>query len=128
MSCDAATLVRGFLTAIERRDAGAVQAALAPDARITFPGGVTHATAESIVAGSRARYVSVGKDIERIDVLDGEGDQAVVYVFGTLAGRFADGASFAGIRFIDRFELANGLISRHDVWNDVAAYRASMNA
>lgn len=128
MSSDAETLVRGFLAAIERRDEAAIQAALAVTPRITYPGGVTHAAAASMVAGSRARYVFVGKDIERVEVLAGDSGAAIAYVFGTLAGQFADGESFSGIRFIDRFEIENSLISRHDVWNDVAAYRAAQHS
>jgi hypothetical protein len=31
-----------------------------------------------------------------------------------------DGTAFSGIRFIDRFEVAGGLIRRQDVWNDLA--------
>lgn len=128
MSSEQETLVRGFLAAIERRDATAMHAVMADHARVTFPGGVSHTNAASIVAGSRARYLSVGKDIERVDVLAGNSEAGipdVVYVFGTLSGRFADGTAFAGIRFVDRFEVMGGLIIRHDVWNDVAAYRAS---
>jgi hypothetical protein len=32
---------------------------------------------------------------------------------------WADGSSFEGIRFIDRFELVTGKIQRQDVWNDL---------
>ncbi len=45
---------------------------------------------------------------------------ASVYCFGTLGGEWPDGTAFDGIRFIDRFELQGGLITRQDVWNDMA--------
>jgi len=27
---------------------------------------------------------------------------------------------FEGVRFVDRFEVAGGLLTRQDVWNDLA--------
>jgi len=48
---------------------------------------------------------------------------AVVYTRGTLAGAWPDGAAFSGIRFIDRFEVTGGKITRQDVWNDIAEVR-----
>ena len=47
----------------------------------------------------------------------------VVYRRGTLQGEWPDGISFQGICFIDRFELADGRITRQDVWNDLAEVR-----
>lgn len=47
----------------------------------------------------------------------------IVYVRGTLHGRWLDGSGFTGIRFVDRFEIRNGLIGRQDVWNDAGEYR-----
>jgi hypothetical protein len=43
---------------------------------------------------------------------------------GTLHGVWLDGTPFEGIRFIDRFELADGRIQRQDVWNDMAEVHA----
>ncbi len=37
-----------------------------------------------------------------------------------LAGEWPDGTPFDGIRFIDRFELADGKLARQEVWNDLA--------
>jgi hypothetical protein len=48
---------------------------------------------------------------------------AVVYTRGTLAGEWPDGTAFGGIRFIDRFEVTDGFITRQDVWNDLAEVR-----
>jgi hypothetical protein len=46
-----------------------------------------------------------------------------VYVRGTLHGRWRDGSAFDGVRFIDRFEIRDGLIVRQDVWNDAGELR-----
>ena len=45
---------------------------------------------------------------------------SIVYCFGTLHGEALSGESFAGIRFIDRFTVAGGLIRDQMVWNDMA--------
>jgi len=34
-----------------------------------------------------------------------------------------DGRPFEGIRFIDRFEIQDGLIVKQDVWNDMGEYK-----
>ena len=44
----------------------------------------------------------------------------IVYCFGTLNGEWPDGQAFSGIRFIDRFEITQGRITRQQVWNDIA--------
>jgi len=44
-------------------------------------------------------------------------------VRGTLYGRWLDGSSFEGIRFIDRIEIRDGLVVRQDVWNDAGELR-----
>ena len=71
---------------------------------------------------SGPRYRFVRKTIESVD-LAAASDRSVVYVTGTLHGEWPDGTSFEGIRFIDRFELTDGLITRQDVWNDIAEER-----
>jgi hypothetical protein len=40
-----------------------------------------------------------------------------------LQGTWLQGAPFEGIRFIDRMEVRDGLITRQDVWNDLAEHR-----
>jgi hypothetical protein len=42
-----------------------------------------------------------------------------------LQGTWLQGAPFEGIRFIDRMEVRDGLITRQDVWNDLAEHRQS---
>ena len=45
---------------------------------------------------------------------------------GTLYGEWLDGTAFAESRFIDRFEMEGGLLTRQDVWNDMAETKANM--
>ncbi|MCH5760711.1 nuclear transport factor 2 family protein, partial [Salmonella enterica] len=46
----------------------------------------------------------------------------VIYSNGTLYGEWPDGRPFADNRFIDRFEVRDGKITRMDVWNDSAEW------
>ena len=50
----------------------------------------------------------------------------MVYILGTLYGRWTDGSTFAGIRFVDRFEIREGLIVLQEVWNDIGEYRLAL--
>ena len=113
-------VVRAYLAAMEGRDLPAARAHLAPGFHMTFPGGVRLDSLEALVAWSRPRYRFVRKTYERFDALPG-----LVYCFGTLHGEWPDGTPFAGIRFIDRFELDGSLIRRQDVWNDMGEARAA---
>lgn len=117
-------LVRRYFAAMEARDLDAARAHLAPGFAMTFPGGARMATPEELIAWARPRYRFVRKSYERFDTAAAE-DGAVVYCFGTLAGEWPDGTPFAGIRFIDRFEIAGGRIRRQDVWNDLAEARGA---
>ena len=78
---------------------------------------------DELLAWAAPRYRFVSKSYEAFDAL-GEGPKSVVYCRGTLSGEWPDGRSFAGIRFIDRFELGGRMIVRQDVWNDLAEQRA----
>ena len=77
---------------------------------------------DELVERSRGRYRSVAKDFERVDESWTEAG-AVVYCSGRLHGTWNDGSSFSGIRFIDRFEIEDGLIRRQDVWNDMGLHQ-----
>ncbi len=112
-------IVRAFLRALEARDLARARALLAPGFAMTFPGGVRMQSLEELIAWAAPRYRFVKKSFERFETCGG----GVVYCFGTLAGEWPDGRPFAGIRFIDRFELSEGRILRQDVWNDLAEVR-----
>jgi len=116
---NASELVRHFLALMQARDLSSASALLAPDFVMHFPGHTAMQRLEELLAWSRQRYNSIAKDYERFDESWSEG-MTVVYCFGTLHGVWLDGSAFSGIRFIDRFEVAEGLIQRQDVWNDLA--------
>lgn len=119
---DASALVRRFLESMQARDLAQAQACLAPDFVMTFPGGATMHRLEELVQWAQGRYQRVAKVFDQFD--ECWTDQgAVVYCTGTLQGVWLDGSDFAGVRFIDRFVLVDGLIRQQDVWNDLAEAR-----
>jgi hypothetical protein len=119
ISTTACEIAKRYLVAMERREMDEAARLVHPQARYVFPGGATRSSLAEIVEGSAKRYQFVGKVIERCDSSPEADGRTVVYVLGTLYGRWADGTSFDGIRFVDRFEIEAGLIRLQEVWNDV---------
>ncbi len=118
---DAAQLVRRFLDHMQERDLPSATALLAPDFTMRFPGSPVMHRLEELVDFSRGRYRNVAKTYERFDE-SWTDNGAVVVCFGTLHGHWLDGTAFEGVRFLDRFEVTDDLISRQDVWNDLALH------
>lgn len=115
-------IVRTFLDAMERRDLAASNRMLADNFKMVFPGNTSFRRLEDLVAWAATRYLSVTKTI--VDIVEiHESDRSIVFCWGTLEGRWPDGASFAGIRFIDRFEIRAGKLVDQQVWNDLAEMR-----
>lgn len=119
---EASAVVRGFLERMQARDLAAARESLAQGFEMVFPGGARMTGLEQLVEWARGRYERVAKDYECFDECWGD-DVTVVYCSGTLHGVWLDGTAFECIRFIDRFEVAQGLIRRQDVWNDLAEAR-----
>ena len=116
---EAINLVKRFLQLMEARDLTAAEALMSPQASITFPGNKRFASQNEMVAASRDRYQWVKKTFDHAEALISE-DRQIVYLRGTLYGVNRHGASFSGVRYIDRFVLRDGLIIQQDVWNDLA--------
>ncbi|MDQ2091811.1 nuclear transport factor 2 family protein [Marimonas arenosa] len=122
---DPARFVRDYLAAMERRDLDAAKAMLGDDFTMQFPGAAPMTQLEELIAWSKPRYNFVTKTYDRFDAMQSDGAAALVYCFGTLSGEWLDGTPFSGIRFIDRFEIEGGKITRQDVWNDMAEVKAN---
>jgi len=123
---DPAGIVRAYLAAMEARNLEAAQDLLGAGFAMTFPGTDPMCSLEALIAWSRPRYKFVTKTYEGFDAMQSEGEHAIVYCRGTLAGEWPDGTRFEGIRFIDRFEVTAGLLTRQDVWNDIAEHRSAL--
>ncbi len=119
----AVALARRFLALFEARDLEAAARHVDPAAEFVFPGGARHRGLATIAAGSGKRYAKVGKTIEGCDAGRAADGAIVVHVRGTLQGAWVNGSPFSGIRFIDRFEIRDGRITRQEVWNDSAEFR-----
>lgn len=117
---DPSDLVRHFLDAMENRDLPAATACLADGFTMQFPGSATMTQLNELIEWSKPRYSKVSKTYDRFDVMVCDGSTSIVYCIGTLSGVWRDGTTFSGIRFIDRFEVADGKITQQDVWNDMA--------
>ena len=119
MTGEAATaLVHDYLRAMELRDLDAAREMLGDPFTMQFPGAAPMHALGDLVAWAALRYRSVRKTFEHFDSAE-NGSGQVVYCTGTLQGEWLDGSAFSGIRFIDRFEITGGRITRQDVWNDI---------
>lgn len=116
---DPAQVVRDFLNAMEARDLDTARSFLGDGFTMTFPGTAPMTTLEQLIDWAAPRYRFVRKTYEGFD---SAGD--VTYCRGTLSGEWPDGTAFDSIRFIDRFEVENGKLTRQEVWNDIAEIQA----
>lgn len=128
----AATIVDTYLRTLMIPDPESARRFIAPDLQITFTGGrVMHDPAEC-AAFNAGRYAWVKKRCERIEVVSGATEkEAIVYSLGTLFGEWPDGTPFEGNRYVDRYVLSHGRITRMEVWNDSAERllsRAGLNS
>ena len=121
---DAAEIVKSYLAAMEARELEAAGAMLGDGFRMTFPGTPPMMALSDLIDWAKGRYRFVGKTTDAVETFR-SGDSAVVYVRGTLHGEWPDGRAFEGIRFIDRFEVSGGKITRQDVWNDMGEVRGT---
>lgn len=123
---DAVDVALRFLAAMEARDLDLARSFLAPGFTMFFPGADAMTTLEELVQWAGPRYQNVHKTFLGVDTVPLNGDISVVYCRGTLSGQWLDGTGFQSIRFVDRFELVAGQITRQDVWNDVADTKAAV--
>ena len=119
---DAVQVTRDFLAAMEARDLTKAETYLGVGFTMHFPAAAPMTTLQQLVDWAKHRYRFVRKTYETFDQAMSEAGP-VVYCHGTLHGEWPDGTPFEGIRFIDRFQFAEGLIVRQDVWNDIAEMR-----
>lgn len=118
-------IVARFLDALQRRDLAAAQGLLAPGFRLCAAGR-EFAQLADFVEFSRGRNGAVRKRPQRFEVAvadDARDPITVVYSIGEMDGQWLDGAAFASIRYLDRFELRDDLIGRLDVFSDMAEFR-----
>jgi phenylpyruvate tautomerase PptA (4-oxalocrotonate tautomerase family)/ketosteroid isomerase-like protein len=106
---DPELIIKDYLSAMETRDLEKANTLLAQGFTMSFPGTGPMTTLDALIQWSKPRYKFVTK----------------TYCRGTLQGEYHDGSCFEAIRFIDRFEVIDGKITKQDVWNDMAEVRAN---
>lgn len=117
--------VRAFLSAMEARDLACAERYLAVNVVMQFPGAAPMQRLSEVVEWAKTRYRRVSKTFFAVDLCSHPKQgtsttHSVVVCHGELAMEWLDGSTSTGVRFIDRFELTDGLITRQDVWNDLA--------
>lgn len=117
-AASALAIVRKYLAASEARRLDEARRLLAPDAELSFPGG-GYGSLEEMVAAAAGRYRWVKKAPTAWDAAGRADGTVVVVTTGTLFGENLFGVPFQGVRYIDRFELRDGKITRQQVWNDL---------
>lgn len=118
------TPVLAYLEAMEARQLDRANALLADAFVMQFPGARCFRSVDALIPWAAARYSALQKRLEALEAIGTLAD-GVVYVRGRLDGRWPDGTPFRDVRFIDRFDVADGLLLRQDVWNDLAELRTS---
>jgi hypothetical protein len=120
----AAEVVDEFLRLIMQPDPVAARRYTAPGLQIHFTGGRAMSDPTECTAFNASRYKWVKKRIARTEtVAGGAADgETVVYSLGTLYGEWPDGTPFEGNRYVDRYVVSAGLITKMDVWNDSAEW------
>ena len=118
-----AGIVDEYLRLLMIPDPAAASAFIAPDLRIRFTGNRAMSHPRECAAFNATRYAWVKKRIERTETVSGGTDaETVVYSLGTLHGEWPDGTAFEGNRYVDRYVVQHGRITRMDVWNDSAEW------
>jgi hypothetical protein len=118
-----AEIVETYLRLLMIPDPDAARRFVAPGLRIRFTGGREMRDPSECAAFNATRYERVAKRFERTEtVTGGTPEETVVYNIGTLYGQWPDGMPFEGNRYVDRYVVSNGLITRMDVWNDSAEW------
>lgn len=117
----AVEIVSNFLEASMAPDPERAATFMSADVSITFTGGRVMDSNQAITQFNNSRYAWVKKLFGQYDWTE-HADHTVVYSNGTLYGEWPDGRAFSGNRYLDRFEVRNGQITRMDVWNDSAEW------
>jgi ketosteroid isomerase-like protein len=116
---EAIDVARDFMDAMERGDLVAAGRLLGPGFVLRAPGGLQCGELAEFTAFGRRRYLELRKTDRQFDAAE-SAHGIVVYAHGAMAGRWLDGTSFEGLRYIDRFLVRDGRILELSVLNELA--------
>ena len=118
-----AAIVDEYLRLLMVPDPDAARRFVAPGLQIRFTGGRAMTDPAQCAAFNATRYRWVRKRVESTEVVaGGTAEATVVYSLGTLYGEWPDGTPFEGNRYVDRYVVSHGRITRMEVWNDSAEW------
>ena len=118
----AVSIVKAFLEASMAPDPDRAAALMAENVQITFTGKRRMARVHEVTAFNADRYRWVKKQPGDFEWMAKGDNHTVIYCTGTLYGSWPDGREFAGNRYLDRYEVQGGEITKMDVWNDSAEW------
>lgn len=118
LATDPAAGVDAYLQLCEDREIDVAERCLAPGATLHWPGGDVHPGLRAMIAGASGRYRWVRKHRDTTAVGTDEQGRTIVTSRGRLYGENLHGVPFDGIRYVDVFVVADGLITEQHVWND----------
>ncbi len=108
-----ADLVDEYLRLLMLPDPEAARRFVSPGLKIRFTGGRAMSDPAECTAFNAGRYRWVKKRIDATEtVAGGTAESTVVYSLGMLYGQWPDGTDFEGNRFVDRYVVSHGLITR----------------
>lgn len=109
-----------YLRVTAERQLRASEEFVAGGAEFVYPTGTYHSLTEVFAAGER-RYRWIRKRHATWDLVEKGDGNVVVVSAGTLFGENRHGRPFEGVRYVDRITFRDGLITRQEVWNDLAS-------
>lgn len=115
----ASDCVVAFQSAMAQADMALAQSFLSSDFCVCLPGSMFMHSLQEFSRWTQQRFINIQKHCAQLEE-SWHGDNTVVFCHGILQGSWLTGEAFEGIRFIDRFEVKDGLITRQDVWTDLA--------
>ena len=116
------TVVKNFLDAMSRRDFATMEKLMAPEFKMTVSGGHVFKHPREFAAQSGKRQKSARKTTDRYDEIPIP-NGGVVFAMGSMAREWLNGETYAGVRYIDRFEIKDGKIVDMNVWSDMSEFR-----
>jgi hypothetical protein len=123
LAANPAQVVDEYLRILMIPDPASARRFVAPELEIRFTGGRRMTEPAQCAQFNAQRYKWVKKRMERTEVVaGGTPEETVVYSMGTLYGEWPDGTAFEGNRYVDRYIVRHGLITRMEVWNDSAEW------
>jgi len=112
-------IVSAYLKAMNERDLKTARLFLSKNFEMVCPGKIKFKTLVEFFEYAQNQYSTITKTILSTNI-NFCGLDTIVFCHGSLSGTWQDGSEFSDVRFIDRFDVSEGLITLQEVWYDLA--------